>query len=272
MSNTDSRRVVTGQVRLSYVHLLKPRAAKPGDTPKYGVTILIPKTDMATRQRIDAAINAAIQVAIAGKWNGTRPAQPALPIHDGDGVRPNGEAFSNECRGHWVITASNDRQPEIVDTNINPIINPAEIYSGMYARVAISFFGYFNTGKKGIGCSLESVQKLADGEPLAGSAWSAADAFGGGAVTAVPNTGFPAPGYIAQPAPAPYQAPAPMPTVAPPVPAQPTPQVHVDAAGNQYHLINNQWVLVQPAPSAPAQPAHIDPITGKPLYGNVMGL
>lgn len=263
MSNTDTRRVVTGQVRLSYVHLLKPRAAKPGDTPKYGATILIPKTDVATRQRIDAAINAAIQVAVAGKWNGARPPQPALPIYDGDGVRPNGEAFSNECRGHWVITGSNERQPEIVDININPIINPTEIYSGMYARVAISFFGYFNSGKKGIGCSLESVQKIADGEPLAGTVWSAADAFGSGMATA-PVQGFPAPGYGAQP------LPAPMPTTAPPAPVQQTPQIHADAAGNQYQLINNQWVLIQPA--APAQPAAIDPITGRPILGNVMGL
>lgn len=39
----------------------------------------------------------------------------------------------------------------------------------------------------------------------------------------------------------------------PPPPTQ-APMEHVDAAGNKYHLINNQWVLVQPAMPTPPPP------------------
>ena len=104
--NDDIKRVVTGKVRLSYAHLITPRAQKQGDKLKYSTTLLIHKSDVATKQKIDVAISAAIQEGVASKWNGARPAQPAIPIYDGDGVRPTGEYFSAECKGHWVMTAS----------------------------------------------------------------------------------------------------------------------------------------------------------------------
>lgn len=173
--------VTTGEVRLSYVHLFKPYAAMQGQEEKYSCTILVPKTDLDTMNRINAAIEAAKQRGITDKWNGQCPPIVPTPVYDGDGVRPSdGMAFGPECKGHWVFTASAkaDYPPEIVDKMINPIINQSEVYSGMYGRVNITFFSYAYGGKKGIGCSLKSVQKLRDGEPLGGSAPSAAQAFG----------------------------------------------------------------------------------------------
>lgn len=228
--------VVTGEVRISYEHLLKPYANQTGAEPKYSATLLIPKTDLATKQRIDAAIQAAIQEGVAGKWNGARPAQPAIPIYDGDGLRPNGEAFGEECRGHWVMTAGSKIQQEIVDMAGNPVISPTEIYSGMYARVFINFFAYHQSGKKGIGCGLGPVQKTRDGEPLGGKV-TAAEVFG-----AADSSGF----YPAPPA---YPAAA----VAPPAPTTQT--VPYPAA--------------YPSQSTPAYalPPQIDPITGAPMSG-----
>ncbi|MDG0871048.1 DUF2815 family protein [Paenibacillus thiaminolyticus] len=56
----ESTNVTTGEVRLSYVNLFQPRANQPGQEPKYSTTILIPKADVASKQRIDSAIAAAI--------------------------------------------------------------------------------------------------------------------------------------------------------------------------------------------------------------------
>lgn len=180
MANVKPTQVTTGEVRISYEHLLQPYANQQGAEPKYSATLLIPKSDIATKQRIDAAIRVAIQEGITNRWNGAAPANPPLPLYDGDGVRPsNGEQYGEECRGHWVMTASSKIQPEIVDTSLNPIIGATQIYSGIYARVNINFFAYFSNGRKGIGCGLGPVQKLRDGEPLGGRV-SAADAFGGG--------------------------------------------------------------------------------------------
>ena len=65
--------VTTGEVRMSYVHLFKPYAYQPGQEEKYQVTILVPKTDTDTMGRINAAIEAAKQKGISGKWNGMCP-------------------------------------------------------------------------------------------------------------------------------------------------------------------------------------------------------
>lgn len=174
--------VTTGKVRLSYVHLFKPYAHMQGQEEKFTCTILVPKSDVDTKARIDAAIEAAKQKGISDKWNGQCPPIVPTPVYDGDGVRPSdGMAFGPECKGHWVFTASAkaDYPPEVVDKNMNPIINQSEIYSGIYARVNVNFYPYAFGGKKGIGCGLGPVQKLADGEALGGSAPTAAQAFGG---------------------------------------------------------------------------------------------
>ena len=195
----DTNNVTTGEVRLSYVHLFKPYAYQPGQEEKYQVTVLVPKADTETMGRIRAAIEAAKQRGISDKWNGQCPPIIPVPVYDGDGTRPSdGMPFGQECKGHWVFTASAkaDYPPEVVDKMGNPIINQSEVYSGMYGRVNVTFFPYAFGGKKGIGCGLGPVQKLRDGEPLGGSAPTAAQAFGapqGTATQAGYTTGEPMP-------------------------------------------------------------------------------
>ena len=177
----EATNVTTGKARLSYVHLFKPYAAAQGQEEKYSVTVLVPKSDMDTMARINAAIEAAKQNGTAEKWNGVCPPIVPTPVYDGDGVRPSdGMPFGEECKGHWVFTASAkaDYPPEVVDKMGNPIINQSEVYSGMYGRVNVNFFPYAFGGKKGIGCGLGPVQKLEDGETLSGGRVSAAQAFG----------------------------------------------------------------------------------------------
>lgn len=169
--------LTTGEVRISYEHLLKPYAQQPGAEEKFSATILVPKSDVATKQRLDAAVQAAITEGVSSKWGGVRPPQPPTPIHDGDGLRPNGEEFGPECKGCWVMTASSKQRQDIVDMNMNSIIEPTEVYSGMYARVCLNFFAYNSNGKKGIGCGLGPVQKTRDGDPLGGRI-TASEAFG----------------------------------------------------------------------------------------------
>ncbi|MBB6670252.1 DUF2815 family protein [Cohnella nanjingensis] len=273
--------VTTDRVRLSFVHLFQPYASQPGDEPKYSTTILIPKSDVATMQRIQAATHAAHQKGVAkGYW--TANSQPNVPIHDGDGVRPNGEPFGQECKGHWVLTAGSKQQQAIVDINMNPILNQSEIYSGVYARVNINFYEYSNR-KKGIGAGLGPVQKLSDGEPLGGRV-SAEQAFGGspapqggygqpGGFGQVPGQAFGQPSYGQAPT-APQQgfgqAPAQQygqPATAPQQGFGQQPPAYPPQQGY------GQQPMQQP-PAYPPQQAQpqVDPITGKPFNGNVYGI
>lgn len=177
----DIKRVVTGKVRLSYVHVFKPSAAVPGAEEKYSVVVLLPKSDVATKARIDAAIKAATDEGVQKVWNGVKPPKVAIPVYDGDGVRPSdGMAYPEECKGCWVFTATTGTEygaPEVVDKYRNPIMDQSEVYSGMYGRVSVRFSAYAFSGKKGIGAYLGNVQKLADGVPLGGGKTSAADDF-----------------------------------------------------------------------------------------------
>lgn len=173
--------VTTGEVRFSYAHVFKPYAAVQGQEEKFSVTVLVPKNDLATKARIDAAIEAATERGISEKWGGVKPPRVSVPVYDGDGVRPSdGAEFGKECKGHWVFTASAKAEypPEVVDSLGNPIIQQSEVYSGCYGRVNVTFYPYAYGGKKGIGCGLGPVQKLRDGEVLGGGRMSAAAAFG----------------------------------------------------------------------------------------------
>lgn len=157
-------KVVTGKVRFSYVHVFEPFAMQEGQKPKYSVCLLIPKSDKETLRKIKDAIEAAKQIGKASKWNGTIPANLKLPLRDGDVDRPDQE----EYHGMYFLNASSEQKPGIVDAQLNPILDSTEVYSGCYGRASINFFAYNTAGNKGIGCGLNHIQKLEDGDYLGG--------------------------------------------------------------------------------------------------------
>lgn len=171
--------ITIGEAILSYVHLFEPYASMPGQEPKFSATVLIPKANVAAKQQIDAAIEAAKQQGLQSKWNGQAPAILSTTLHDGDGVKQNGETYGPECRGCWVLNTSANvsHPPKVVNLARQPIIDQSEVYSGMYGWVNINFYPYFSAGKKGVGCGLNSVMKTRDGQPLGGSAPSVDEAF-----------------------------------------------------------------------------------------------
>lgn len=196
MYQNIATKVLTGEVRLSYVNLTVPRANNPGDKPKYSVQLLIPKTDTATIADINFAIEAAAQKAVNEKWGGVRPNFAPI-LHDGDGVKPDaGTPYGPECKGHYVLNASSEQKPGVVDqSNINCDLAPQDIYSGMYARVTLNFYGYKNR-KTGVGCGLGNVMKTRDGDPLGGGASAASDfADVGQSVASTAAPGVPTVGY-----------------------------------------------------------------------------
>lgn len=220
--------VTINNVRLSYANLFQPKPPynNPAGAPKYSVTILVPKSNTAAKLMIDQEIAQAIEGGVSSKWGGVRPPQPAICVHDGDQPRPSdGAAYGEECRGCWVFTASSTQAPFVVDGQVQPIIDPTQVYSGMWANVSVNFFAYNQAGKKGIGCGLNGVQKLRDDTPLS-SRVTAQEAFQpenpGPAASAYPASqpsAYPAPQAPAYPVsqPAAYPAPAgyPMPAVDP---------------------------------------------------------
>lgn len=174
-----STKVVTGKVRFSYCYLFEPQEPLNGGEPKYSVTLLIPKSDTVTVGKIKAAIAEARENFVKRNGANSLPAKPNHTLHDGDGLRDDGEPYPPECKGCYVIRVKSKNKPIIVDSFRNTITDPGEVYSGCYGRASINFYGYNAPGQKGVSATLLSVQKLHDGEPFGtvGSADDFADDF-----------------------------------------------------------------------------------------------
>ena len=161
-------KVITGvNTRFSYANIWDPKSIN-GGKPKYSVSLIIPKDDTVTVNKIKAAIQAAYEEG-QSKLKGNAKSVPPLsaiknPLRDGDLERPDDPAYQNA----YFINANSDTAPGVVDKNLNPIIDRSEIYSGVYGRASINLYAFNSNGNKGIACGLNNIQKIRDGEPLGG--------------------------------------------------------------------------------------------------------
>lgn len=166
-NSVNPTKVITGLARLSYANIWQAKSIN-GGTPKFSTSVLIPKSDTVTVNAIKAAIQAAYEEGQAKlKGNGkTVPPLAALktPLRDGDVERPDDEAY----QGCWFVNANSNTAPGVVDIHRQPIYDTSEIYSGVYARVSLSFYSFNSNGNKGIACGLQNIQKIKDGESLGG--------------------------------------------------------------------------------------------------------
>lgn len=168
-------KVVTGKVRLSYAHLFEPYSSFENQPAKYSTTILIPKSDVATIKAIKAAQLTALEEGKSKKFGGSIPKNWKNTLHDGD---EDADLEKNpEYAGHYYMAISNNQKPGIVDSNVQPILDATEVYSGCYARVSMNAYPFNAQGSKGVSFGLNHVQKLADGEPFGGSAGKAENDF-----------------------------------------------------------------------------------------------
>ena len=161
-------KVVTGvNTRWSYANVWEPKSIN-GGTPKYSVSLIIPKSDTKTITDIKAAIEKAYEAGqIKLKVNGKSvPALSVLktPLRDGDAERPDDEAYKNS----YFVNANSATAPGIVDADRQPILKRSEVYSGVYGRASINLYAFNSNGNKGIACGLNNLQKISDGEPLGG--------------------------------------------------------------------------------------------------------
>ena len=161
-------KVITGvKTRWSYANVWQAKSIN-GGTPKFSVSLIIPKSDTKTVTAVRNAIQAAYEEG-QSKLKGSSKSVPALtaiktPLRDGDAERPDDEAYKDS----YFINANSATAPGIVDAARNPIIEHSEVYSGVYGRASINFYAFNSNGNKGIACGLNNLQKISDGDPLGG--------------------------------------------------------------------------------------------------------
>ena len=161
-------RVITGvKTRWSYANVWEPKSIN-GGSPKYSVSLIIPKSDTKTVTAVTNAIQAAYDEG-QSKLKGNSKSVPALssiknPLRDGDIERPDDETYKDS----YFINANSATVPGIVDAARQPILERSEVYSGVYGRASINLYAFNSNGNKGIACGLNNLQKISDGEPLGG--------------------------------------------------------------------------------------------------------
>lgn len=135
-------KVITGpNTRWSYANVWEAKSIN-GSTPKYSVSLIIPKTDTATVEKINRAIKAAYEEG-QSKLRGNSKFVPdleslKLPLRDGDKERKGDPAYA----GCMFINANSSTAPGIVDADCNPILDRSEVYSGVYGRASINLYAF----------------------------------------------------------------------------------------------------------------------------------
>lgn len=161
-----------GEVRFSFAYVFSPRKGDDGAPGKYGVQVLIPKSNTEAVRLIKEAAEAAKKIGPKAGWGNKTPAaiaklQPNL--RDGDDEYPDDDTY----KGMWFINANTpqDRKPGVCvleNGSVSDALDESDFYSGCYGAVTISMFAYNTNGNTGIACALNNVLKTRDGERLAG--------------------------------------------------------------------------------------------------------
>lgn len=170
MSSRNGTKVITGEVRFSYLHVFEPYAGEVGQKPKYSVSLLIPKSDKKTIALIQEAVAEATDMGQTSKWGGKVPKNLKLPLRDGDEEKADEHP---EYAGMFFLNASSERQPGLVDSHKQEIFSDQELKSGDWGLASINFYPFSVSGNNGIACGLNNLMKKRDGESLGGTPASA---------------------------------------------------------------------------------------------------
>lgn len=167
----NETKVIFGPCRLSYTHVFQKYSPDGGGDGKFMTNVLIPKSETKTVKALNAAIEAAKNAAIVSKWGGRIPKKLDLPLHDGD------DKDDDIYSGHLFVNAKSSTRPGVVDVNRAPIVDEEEVYSGCWAIVSVTFYGYDVNGNRGVACGLNNIMKFRDDDRLGGRT-SAENDFG----------------------------------------------------------------------------------------------
>jgi len=159
-----------------------PKLASVDQYGKYGVAILLPKSDPAVVEFAkwlkDAVTKEA--TAVAGAAGLTAAMAEFGAFKDGDNVGLF-KTYRNEYAGHYILNTS--RKADFgkvccVNRNKQPI-DPSEIYAGCNVLAYIDVFGYTFGSKKSVSIGIQHIMKTGENTPFSATGVKVDDAFSG---------------------------------------------------------------------------------------------
>ena len=174
MANARAEDFKTELCRLSYAQsLYKARANESGGAPKFGCTLIFPKSYRPTLEKVVAKV-------ITDQWgpSGIERAKKGLiksPFLAGDGKEAHSKKTGdlNPGMGPDVFfirpTANEDRPPRVWYRDPNKQETEDVVYSGCYGKSILKAFAWSAASGDGVSFGIAGFQKLQDGERLGGS-------------------------------------------------------------------------------------------------------
>lgn len=150
--------------RLSFVNVFVPQKFDEGQQAKYSVTVMVPEGDPQVK-----TIAQAIKKIANEEWG---PGSDKK-LGQQNGIR---NVFRNgservdeypEFAGCMFFSANSSRKPGMVDKDLQPIISPEDIYSGVDAQVQVNFYAYDVKGK-GVAAGLNHIRVIRKLEAFSG--------------------------------------------------------------------------------------------------------
>lgn len=173
------KRILTPEFRLCFPALLEPAER----SKKFEFKAVWPKgTDLAElKKSLLREVQAKDPELFAKMLEAFKKFWPSVP----EKISGYGQPFRDGDEKKWdgfkdsvYLTVKTKYKPTVVNRKIEPIIDPTEIYAGMYCFASIEPYAYpaRDGGSPGFAFGLRNVMKSRDGEPLSGGQ-SAEDDF-----------------------------------------------------------------------------------------------
>lgn len=143
-------------VGISYPSIIN-RPFYEGQYRKYRATLLIPKSDTATKAKLDTAIKEALIIADLKDEKGIsyKMVDYLSCLKDG-----NITGQGHHHYGNWTLIGSNDEKPIVTTIDGESIINEGVIYPGCRVNAIVDIYAKKNEFGKFIIATLKSVQLL----------------------------------------------------------------------------------------------------------------
>lgn len=188
-------KVISPKAIASYPHLFSPDNYDPAK-PKFKITLLF---DLSNPQVVEGlkAMKAELKALAVKAFGAQSPevltfGKPGgalkLPFRSGDELAAAGKGEIH--KGKIVVTAGSARRPGVCGPKCELITVESDIYAGAIVRASLIPATYKQQSSNGISFWLNNVQKVADGEPIAGGSSNAADDFGDTGDTGAKEEGF----------------------------------------------------------------------------------
>lgn len=162
----DKIQLTTPAFIASFPNLFKARKNDLSDKLEYSVMALFaPNTDISS-------ITDAVSQAMADQFGENIKKWPKgwrNPIRNIEERRnEDGELPAGCVEGMKFMNLKSQYAPGIVDANLEEVIDPEEIYPGVILKASITAYAYDMKANKGVAFGLNAIQKVRDGERLAG--------------------------------------------------------------------------------------------------------